>query len=170
MRRRGYSRARFATIIQCRFFAHKKLIGWRGKVPEEEYTLPLDEAAVKQEGGDVTVVATQLMYHRAKGAVKEFDGTSVEMISPRTFAPLDMDTIADSVAKTGRLVVVDETPLRYETQSHIVSEVTTNNFFSLNAPPQTVGVKDTPIPFSPPLEDEVLPSTDRIIDAIQATF
>jgi len=152
------------------FLPHKKLMGWRGEVPEDEYTLPLGEAAVEQEGEDVTVVATQLMYHRARDAAEELDGTSVEIINPRTFAPLDMDTIADSVAKTGRLVVVDETPLRYGTQGYIVGEVTANNFFSLNAPPQTVGVRDTPIPFSPPLEDEVLPSTDRIVDAIQATF
>lgn len=152
------------------FLPHKNLMGWRGEVPEEEYTLPLGEAAVEQEGDDVTVVATQLMYHRAKEAAEELNDISVEIVNPRTFAPLDMDTIADSVVKTGRLVVVDETPLRYGTQGHIVSEVTSNNFFSLNAPPQTVGVKDTPIPFSPPLEDEVVPSTERIVDAIQATF
>lgn len=152
------------------FLPHKNLMGWRGEVPEEDYTLPLGEAAVEQKGEDVTVVATQLMYHRAKEAAEELDGISVEIVNPRTFAPLDTDTIAESVSKTGRLVVVDETPLRYGTQGYIVSQVTSNHFFSLDAPPQMVGVKDTPIPFSPPLEDEVVPSTDRIIDGIQATF
>jgi pyruvate dehydrogenase E1 component beta subunit len=150
---------------------HKNLMGQRGEVPDEEYTLPLGEAAVEREGEDVTVVATQQLFYRAMEAAERLAGeVDVEVVNPRTFAPLDTDTIRASVRKTGRLVAVDETPLRYGTQSHVVSEVTTNEFFSLDAPPETVGVEDTPIPFSPPLEDEVVPGTDEIVDAIRATL
>lgn len=153
------------------FLPHKNLMGRKDEVPEEEYTLPLGKAAVEREGEDVTVVATQLVYHRAMEAAEKLDGEiDLEIVNPRTYAPLDTETIAESVQKTGRLVVVDETPLRYGTQGYIVSEITTNHFFSLNAPPQTVGVENTPIPFSPALEDEVIPSTEKIVSAIRATF
>lgn len=152
------------------FFFHKYLTSREGEVPEEEYTLPLGEAAVEREGADVTVVATQLMFHRAVGAADQLENVSVEIINPRTFAPLDVDTIATSVEKTGRLVVVDETAMRYGVQSHIVERVIEETFFSFDAPPTTLGVDDVPIPFSPPLEEEVLPSTDEIADAIRSQF
>lgn len=151
------------------FLPHKMLSETKGAVPEEEYTLPLGEAAVEQEGDDVTVVATQLMFHRAKEAAADVD-VDVELINPRTFAPLDTDTIAMSVEKTGRLVVVDETVERYGTQGHIANEIVENNFFSLDAPPKTIGIKDVPIPVSPILEQEVLPSADRIKGGIEAVF
>lgn len=153
------------------FLPHKKLMGHKGEVPDEEYTLPLGEAAVEREGADVTLVATQLMYHRAVDAAEELAGDiDVEIINPRTYAPLDIETIAESVRKTGRLVVADETPLRYGTHGYIVSQVASHDFFSLDAPPQMVGVKDTPVPFSPPLEDEILPSAEQMVDAVHACF
>ncbi|UHQ95205.1 alpha-ketoacid dehydrogenase subunit beta [Haloterrigena alkaliphila] len=151
------------------FLPHKMLSETKGEVPDEEYTLPLGEAAVEEEGEDVTVVATQLMFHRAKEAAAEVDA-DVEIVNPRTFAPLDTETIAESVRKTGRLVVVDETVERYGTQGHIANEIVENDFFSLDAPPKTIGVKDVPIPLSPPLEQEVLPSADRIADGIESLF
>jgi pyruvate/2-oxoglutarate/acetoin dehydrogenase E1 component len=151
------------------FLPHKMLSETRGEVPEEEYTLPLGEAAVEQEGSDVTVVATQLMFHRAKEAAAGVDA-DVEIVNPRTFAPLDTETIAESVRKTGRLVVVDETVERYGTQGHIANEIVENDFFSLDAPPKTIGVKDIPIPLSPSLEQEALPSADRIAEGIESLF
>lgn len=151
------------------FLPHKMLTETKGEVPEEEYTLPLGEAVVEQEGEDVTVVATQLMFHRAKEAAADLD-VDVELINPRTFAPLDTDTIAASVEKTGRLVVVDETVKRYGTQGHIANEIVENNFFSLDAPPKTIGVKDIPIPLSPVLEQEALPSVERIKTGIKSVF
>jgi pyruvate dehydrogenase E1 component beta subunit len=150
------------------FLPHKKLFDREGEVPDEEYTLPLGEATVERDGEDVTVVATQVMYHRAVEAADELAGEAdVEIVNPRTFAPIDTDTIVASVEKTGRLVVVDETPLRYGTQGHVVSEVTERRFERLVAPPRTVGVPDTPIPYSPVLEAEAIPSTDRIVDEIR---
>ena len=151
------------------FLPHKFLSEAKGEVPEEEYTLPLGEAAVEQEGEDVTVVATQLMFHRAMEAAEELD-VSVELINPRTFAPLDVETIAESVEKTGRLVVVDETVERYGTQGHIANEIAENHFFSLDAPPKTIGVQDVPIPVSPVLEQEVLPDAERIKAGIESVF
>lgn len=151
------------------FLPHKMLSEKQGEVPEEEYTLPLGETAVEKEGDDVTIVATQLMFHRAKEAAAEVDA-DVEIVNPRTFAPLDTETIAESVRKTGRLVVVDETVERYGTQGHIANEIVENNFFSLDAPPKTIGVKDIPIPLSPVLEQEALPSADRIAAGIESLF
>jgi pyruvate dehydrogenase E1 component beta subunit len=151
------------------FLPHKLLSEKRGEVPEEEYTLPLGEAEVEVSGDDVTVVATQLMFHRAKEAAANVDA-DVEIINPRTFAPLDTETIAESVRKTGRLVVVDETVERYGTQGHIANEIVENNFFSLDAPPKTIGIKDIPIPLSPPLEEEALPSAGRIASGIESLF
>lgn len=150
------------------FLPHKKLFDRAGEVPDEEYTLPLGRATVEQEGEDVTVVATQVMYHRTVEAAAALGGeVDVEIINPRTFAPIDVATIAASVEKTGRLVVADETPLRYGTQGHIVNEVVQECFEEMHAPPRTVGVPDTPIPYSPVLEDAVIPSTEQIADAIR---
>lgn len=149
---------------------HKGLMSIEGEIPDREYTLPLGAAAVEHEGDDVTVVATQRMYHRTVEAANELSDLSVEIVNPRTFAPLDTETIAESVEKTGRLVVVDETVQRYGVQSHIVGELLSTSFFSFDAPPKTVGIEDVPIPFSPPLEDEVVPSVERIVDAIRGTF
>lgn len=151
------------------FLPHKMLSETKGEVPDEEYTLPLGESVVEQEGEDVTVVATQLMFHRAQEAAADLD-VDVELINPRTFAPLDTDTIAASVEKTGRLVVVDETVERYGTQGHIANEIVENNFFSFDAPPKTIGVKDIPIPLSPVLEQEALPDAERIKTGIESVF
>lgn len=151
------------------FLPHKMLSEAKGEVPEEEYTLPLGESVVEQEGGDVTVVATQLMFHRTQEAAADLD-VDVELINPRTFAPLDTDTIAASVEKTGRLVVVDETVERYGTQGHIANEIVEDNFFSFDAPPKTIGVKDIPIPLSPVLEQEALPDAERIKTGIESVF
>ena len=149
------------------FLPHKMLSETKGEVPEEEYTLPLGEAAVEKEGEDVTIVATQVMFHRATEAAADLD-VDAEIINPRTFAPLDTETIAESVEKTGKLLVVDETVERYGTQGYIANEIVENNFFSLNAPPKTIGVKDIPIPLSPVLEQEAIPSTDRIKSGIKS--
>lgn len=151
------------------FLPHKRLVEREGEVPDEEYTLPLGEAAVEREGDDVTIVATQLVFHRAMEAAEELD-VDAEVVNPRTFAPLDTDTIAASVEKTGRLVVVDETVRRYGTQGYIANEIVENNFFSFDAPPKTIGLSDTPIPFSPPLEQEALPSAEDIVAGVRSLF
>jgi len=153
------------------FFEHAKVFNKKGEVPTEEYTIPLGEAEIVQEGEDITVVATQAMLYEALDAAETLSGdVSVEIISPRTMDPLDIDTIAESVEKTGRAVVVDETPLMCGAQSEIVSQINEEAFWRLDAPIERVGVPDVPIPFSPPLEQEVIPNSDDVVESIRATL
>lgn len=153
------------------FFEHANIFNRKGEVPTEEYTLPLGEAAVVREGSDVTVVATQAMLYEAFDAADELAGdVDVEIVSPRTLDPLDIDTIADSVGKTGRAVVVDEPTLMASTQSEIVAQINEAAFWKLDAPIKRLGVDNVPIPFSPPLEQEVIPDSDDIVAEIRTLF
>lgn len=136
---------------------HHKLLmftGVKGDVPEEEYTIPLGKADVKRAGKDVTVVAWALMLHRALAAANKLEGqgVSVEVIDPRTLVPLDKEAILKSVAKTGRLVIVDEEPKTGSAACTIASIVAEEGFDLLKAPVKLVCAPDTPIPFSPPGE------------------
>jgi pyruvate dehydrogenase E1 component beta subunit len=151
-------------------FEHSGIYNRSGPVPTQEYVLPIGEAAVEREGEDVTVVATQVQLWNAMEAADELetDGVSVEVVSPRTISPLDLDTIVESVAKTGRCVVADDSPLSFGTQSEIAARIAEEAFFHLDLPIQRVGVDDVPIPFSPTLEDEVVPNTDDVEAAIRA--
>ena len=153
------------------FFEHVNIYNKKGPVPTEDYTIPLGEAAVEREGEDVTVVATQALLYEAFDAADELAGDiDVEVISPRTLDPLDIDTIVESVDKTGRAVVVDETALMAGAQSEIVAQINEHAFWRLDAPIKRVGVPNVPIPFSPPLEQEVIPNADDIVDEIKSVF
>lgn len=147
-------------------FENKTLYTKKGEVPDEEdFLIPLGEAKVERSGEDVTIVATQAMLHKSLQAADQVE-VSVEVINPRTLYPLDIETISESVDKTGRLIVADESWLSYGTHAEIITQVVEHSFFSLDAPIKRVGVKDVPIPFSPVLEDEVLPGVDEIVEAI----
>jgi len=150
-------------------FEHSGIYNRSGEVPEEEYTIPIGEAAVEREGGDITVVATQVQLWNALEAAErmESEGVSVEVVSPRTIDPLDVDTIVESVRKTGKCIVVDETPLRNGTQTDIAAEISENAFFDLDFPVQRIGVDNVPVPFSTPLEEEIIPDTDGIVAEIE---
>jgi pyruvate dehydrogenase E1 component beta subunit len=152
------------------FFEHKKLYGIKGPVPEEPYTIPLGKADVKKQGKDVTVVAVAWMVHEALRAAEnlEKEGISVEVIDPRTLVPLDKETILNSVKKTGRLVVADEDYDRCGFASWVASIVADEAFGYLKAPIKRVTTPNVPIPFSPPLEDEVLPNAAKIENAIRS--
>lgn len=151
-------------------FEHAGVYNREGEAPVGEYEIPIGEAAVEREGEDVTVIATQIQLWNALEAADRLagEGVDVEVVSPRTFDPLDMDTIAASVRKTGRCLVVDETPLRAGTQSELAANIHEECFFDLDFPVQRVGVENVPVPFSPPLEDEVIPSADDIEAEIRA--
>jgi pyruvate dehydrogenase E1 component beta subunit len=136
---------------------------------DEDFLIPIGEASVERPGEDVTVVATQRLFYEALDAADAVEA-NVEVIDPRSLYPLDTETIADSVAKTGRLVVADESPVSYGTHAEIASRIMENAFFSLNAPIQRVGVGDVPFPFSPPMEDEILPGQAEIEAAIGRTL
>jgi pyruvate dehydrogenase E1 component beta subunit len=150
-------------------FEHGRLGRMREPVPEGEHLVPLGVAARRREGSDVTVVAFGLMVSRAIAATEALagEGISVEVIDPRTLVPLDEETILSSVAKTGRLVVVDEGHLRGGAASDITALVAEKGFDLLRAPIRRVAALDVPIPFSPPLEEQVVPSEARIRDAIR---
>ncbi|WP_053947802.1 alpha-ketoacid dehydrogenase subunit beta [Halolamina sediminis] len=153
------------------FFENKTTYERRGEVPaDEEFTVPLGEASVEQEGDDVTVVATQRLLGEALAASREFDDLGIEVIDPRSLYPLDTDTIADSIEKTGRLVVADESPLSYGFHAEVFARSAEDAFWHLDAPLQRVGVPDTPIPFSPAQEDEVVPDADDVRRAIERTL
>ena len=150
------------------YFYHKGLLGLKGDVPEEEYTIPFGQADVKREGSDVTVVATGMMVQFALGVAKELeDKVSVEVIDPRTLEPFDIDTIVESVKKTGRAVIVDEDTKRCGVTSEIATQIMDKAFDYLDAPIQRVAAADMPIPAGY-LEAHVLPQPRDIATAIEA--
>ncbi|MFQ5987392.1 MAG: alpha-ketoacid dehydrogenase subunit beta, partial [Dehalococcoidia bacterium] len=152
------------------FFEHKLLIlmPLTGEVPEEEYTIPLGKADIKREGKDVTVVTTGLMVHRALAAAATLQekGVSIEVVDPRTLAPLDKQTILDSVKKTGRLVLFTEECKTGSSASEIAAIVAEEAFDSLDAPIKRVNAPDTPVPFSAVLEKFYMPDEEDLIKAI----
>jgi len=144
------------------------LSGMKGEVPEEEYTIPMGKADIKSKGSDVTVVATALMLHRALTAAKKLHekGISIEVIDPRTLAPLDKKTIVESVKKTGRLVIMVEEPRTGSSASEIAATVAEEALGLLKAPIRRVCAPDTAIPFSPALEKVWMPDEDDLIKAV----
>jgi pyruvate/2-oxoglutarate/acetoin dehydrogenase E1 component len=153
------------------FFENKVLYAMEGDVPEELYTIPFGEANVVRDGDDVTVVAIGRMVSLAEQAAQELagDGIECEVIDPRTTSPLDEETIYESVERTGRLVVVDESNPRCSIAADICSLVAQNCFSDLKAAPRTVTAPHTPVPFSPVLEDAYVPSPERIAAAARET-
>jgi len=150
------------------FFYHKRLLGLPGEVPEEEYTIPLGVADIKKEGKDVTVVAIARMVQFSLEVAKELEGkVSVEVVDPRTLEPLDIDTIVESVKKTGRVVIADEDTLRCGVGAEIGMQIMERAFDSLDAPIQRVGAANLPIAGAY-LEQYVLPQPKDIAAAIEA--
>ncbi|RLF76336.1 alpha-ketoacid dehydrogenase subunit beta [Thermococci archaeon] len=151
------------------FIEHKALYAIKGEVPEEPYSIPLGEADVKREGKDVTIVATAAMVHKSLEVAEklEKDGISVEVVDPRTIVPLDVDTIINSIKKTGKLVVVDEGYPRCGFATDVAALAVNKAFDSLKAPVKIVTPPATPVPFSPVLESEWIPSTEKIEKAVR---
>lgn len=150
-------------------FEHMGLGRSREAVPEEEYLVPLGKGAVKREGKDITVVAVGLMVSKALTAAKalEKDGISVEVVDPRTLVPLDEETILNSVAKTHKVLVVDEGHLRAGAAAEIAAVIADKGFDSLDAPVKRLTAADVPVPFSPPMEKFILPDDTKIVAAVK---
>ncbi|MFW6265654.1 MAG: alpha-ketoacid dehydrogenase subunit beta [Halanaeroarchaeum sp.] len=150
-------------------FENKMIYEQEGEVPTDpEFTIPLGEASVEREGADVTVAATQRLVGESLTAAEELAGdVDLEVIDLRSLYPLDTDTITESVRKTGRLVVADESPLSYGTHAEVMARVVEEEFYSLDAPLQRVGVADTHIPFATELEEEVVPHTEDVVEAVR---
>ena len=138
------------------------------EVPEGEWIVPLGKADVAREGTDVTVIATAYARRKALAAAEELaDDISVEVIDPRTIVPLDMETILESVEKTGRVIVVHESPTRCGIGAEIVRRILAEGFDYLDAAPIVHAGADLPIPFSPPLEYACLPQPETIVKAVR---
>jgi len=150
------------------FFEHVQLTNMKGPVPEDEYSIPFGVANLVREGTDVTVVAVGKMVNEAAKAADQLKGKiSVEVIDPRTIVPLDEETILRSVAKTGRLVVVDEDYERCGFSAEVAAVVAEKGFHNLKAPVARVANPNVPLPFNRKLEKHVLPDVDKIIRAIR---
>lgn len=151
------------------FLEHRELMSVKGPVPEEEYFIDFGQAAVVREGTDVTVVALALMVHKVLAACETLatEGISVELIDPRTVAPLDVDTIIRSVAKTGRLIIVDEDFAHCGIGAEIAAQLADRGFDELDAPIRRLNGKASPTPYSPTLEAAVVPNAETIAQAIR---
>jgi pyruvate dehydrogenase E1 component beta subunit len=151
------------------FLHHYLLTLETGPVPEGEHLVPFGQADVKRAGEDVTLVATGWMVGHALAAAERLaaEGVSVEVIDPRTIAPLDTDTVLQSVAKTGRLVLVDQATKHASVSAVIAAEVAEAGFSSLRAPIVQVTALDASIPYSKPMEDHILPDADKIVAAVR---
>ena len=151
------------------FLEHRELMSVKGPVPEEEYFIDFGKAAVVREGRDVTVVALALMVHKTLEACEALakEGISVELIDPRTVAPLDVETILASVAKTGRLIIVDEDFAHCGIGAEIAAQLADRGFDDLDAPIRRLNGKPSPTPYSPTLEAAVVPNAETIAQAIR---
>jgi pyruvate/2-oxoglutarate/acetoin dehydrogenase E1 component len=140
-----------------------------GDVPEGEHVVPLGEAVIRREGGDVTLVGIGWTVGMALAAAERLaaDGIDAEVIDPRTLAPLDTAAIVRSVEKTGRLVVVDQATRHASAGAVIAAEVASEGFAALKAPIGLVTALDATIPYSQPMEEYLMPSEDRIVAAVQ---
>ncbi len=151
------------------FMEHRSLLAINGLVPDEEEYIPFGKAAITREGMDVTVVAIAFMVTKAleAGELLAKEGVSVEVIDPRTLAPLDIDSILASVHKTGRLLIVDETYAPCGIGAEIAAQVMARGFDDLDAPVARLNGAHSPVPYAATLETAVLPNTQRIAQAIR---
>lgn len=154
------------------FMESKVLYDSEMEVPDEAYRIAFGEAAVAREGDDLTFVAFGPMVPRALAVAETLakEGVSVEVIDPRTTSPLDEDAILESVEKTGRLVIIDESPPRCSLAADIAGLVAGKGFRFLKAPVGQVTCPHTPVPFAPNLEDEFIPNPRRIEAAARAAL
>ena len=141
--------------------------GAEDEVPDDDYEIAFGQAAVKREGSDVTIVACSMMVVAALEAAEQLagEGIDAEVIDLRTLVPLDEQTILDSVAKTGHLVITDEGRLRCGVASEIAATVSEHGFESLKAPPARVARMDAPVPGNQIQEAFLAPSAEKIVAA-----
>jgi len=151
------------------FIEHKLLYNTKGKVPEKEYTLALGKADIKRQGDDITLVAySRQVLFALEAAIDLSDkGVSVEVIDLRTLNPLDIDTIVNSVKKTGRIIVCEEDCKTGGVGGEISAQIMENAFDYLDASLVRVAAKDIPVPYARNLEAATIPSKDNIIKAVE---
>jgi pyruvate dehydrogenase E1 component beta subunit len=151
------------------FFQHQQLMAMPGPVPEEEYLIPFGQADVKKKGKDVTVISYSLMVHRVLKAAEALakEGVEAEVLDLRTISPLDKKAILESVKKTGRLLIVHQACTTGGFGAEIAAFVAQEGFDLLTSPIQRLGALDVPVPYSPVLENYVIPSEEKIAEKIR---
>jgi len=154
------------------YLHHYMLMLDKGLVPEGEHVVPFGVAEIKRAGTDVTIVATGWMVAKSLAAAQTLakEGMSVEIIDPRTIAPLDIETIVQSVKKTGHLVLVDQAPRHASVAAIIAGEIAERGFHHLKTSAKMVTAMDTSVPYSEPLEKYVLPNEEKIIKAVKSVL
>lgn len=147
-------------------FEDKMMFATKGPVPEDEYTLPFGVADVKRAGEDLTLVATSSMVYVALGAAEELAriGVDAEVIDPRTLVPLDRETLVESAKKTGRAIVLDEGHRSFGASAELAAVLSEGAFYHLDAPVTRAAAMDVPIPFSPVLEDQTVPTAEGVFE------
>jgi pyruvate dehydrogenase E1 component beta subunit len=151
------------------FIEYKRLYTAEGEVPEGDFTIPFGQADIKRQGTDVTIVATGPMVGKALEAAEVLaqDGIEVEVIDPRTLVPLDKKTIFASVEKTNRVIITDEEVKRGGCSAEIAAMIAEECFDVLDAPVKRVAAADVPMPFSPALEQLVVPKAEHLVTAVR---
>ncbi|MBI3867993.1 MAG: dehydrogenase E1 component subunit alpha/beta [Verrucomicrobia bacterium] len=163
----------FTRALRCDdpvlFLEHRELLGAKERVPEGAYEIPFGKARVQREGRDITVVALALMAQRCLKAAEALaaDGISVEVVDPRTVSPLDTEAILRSVAKTGRLLIVDEAFGQFGLGAEVAAAVADAGFDDLDAPIRRLHGAFAPTPYSPTLERGMTPQVENIVQAIR---
>ena len=155
------------------FIEHKALYINKCEVPDDpEFAIPFGKARILRKGTDATVIATHAYAAKAMNAAEKLakEGIHVEVIDPRTLVPLDMDTLSDSVRKTGRAVVVHEAHKTCGIGAELASQIYETSFKYLDAPVERLGAKQCPLPFNLNLENAVVPQEDDIYDAVKRTL
>jgi len=151
------------------FFEHKGLMAGRGEAPPAEHIVPLGQASIARPGTDVTVVALAATVPLALAAAEQVaaDGVSAEVIDLRCLVPLDMATVLESVGRTSRLLIVEENPYQGGWGGTVASIVADEGFEYLDAPIRRLAAECVPLPFADALEDEVIPTTDKVTAALR---
>jgi acetoin:2,6-dichlorophenolindophenol oxidoreductase subunit beta len=154
------------------YFEHKGLFNLKGELPDGVAPAEIGRARVVRRGTDATVVATQLMLHRAFEAAEALaaEGVSVEVIDPRTLVPLDLAPVIESLDATNHLVVVQEAPPGGSWGATLIAQVLQEHFEALDAPPLLLGTDETPVPYAGCLEAAWMPSVERIADGVRRTL
>lgn len=162
----GLLRTAIDDINPVMFFEHKKLYHIREEVPADtQYRIPFGQADIKRIGKDLTIIATSYMVNLSLKAAEELarEGYEIEIVDPRTLVPLDVDTMVKSIKKTGRVLIVYEAWKRLGAGTEIAAVLAEKAFNYLKAPIMRIGAENVPIPFSPVLENFVLPNVDKIV-------
>jgi pyruvate dehydrogenase E1 component beta subunit len=168
---KGLMKASIRDDDPVMFFQHKRLFRREGPVPTDpEFIIPLGRADVKRPGKDVTLLTYGSSFFMGMDAAQELarEGVEAEVVDLRSLKPLDMDTVAASIKKTHRAVIAHEACITGGFGAELAARIQAELFDDLDAPILRVGAKDVPIPFSPPLEDFVLPSAADVVRAVRA--